>query len=153
MSGGRGRQRNFIPLVPASISRAHSINTIDANVRWGDGNRNQPKTIAKGDVDLQADLNEINAGRAVLMENGDILVSSGRIYGIHSGKNSVFLRSGSPGTIDLTQAEFRILRAMFEEGGLQGNALKRLEGLLRVGNRGISERSRATLIELFNSRR
>ena len=43
-----------------------------------------------------------HAGKAVLLPNGDILTSSGRTYGRHPGRDSVFLRGGSPGTVDLT---------------------------------------------------
>jgi hypothetical protein len=54
---------------------------------------------------------EIQEGRAVQLKNGDILTSSGMIYGTH-GNNTVFLRSGSPNTVDLNQGESDIFFTM-----------------------------------------
>lgn len=108
-----------------------------------------PKTVALRGIDVSSDLAEINAGRAVLNEAGDIVVSSGRTYGRHTESGNVFLRSGSPGTVDVTQAEFRVLRLMVQNGGLQGPAASLLDGLLEAGNAGVSGDSVARLLRLY----
>jgi hypothetical protein len=148
---GPPETNNFIPKQPVHMSPAHSVNTITEGTRFGGGNRNTVKTVAKGDVDIGADMEEINKGQARLLENGDIKTSSERIYGRHPGQNSVFLRSGSPGTVDLTQAEFGVFKQMVTSGGLQGSALKMLESM-QGKNPGITEQSREKLLNLFNSR-
>ena len=58
----------FVPKGPVRISDAHSVNAIVAEgakgekVRFGGGNRHTPKTVAVGNVDLAADIAEIEAG-------------------------------------------------------------------------------------------
>ena len=143
----------FIPDSLVHVSKAHSVNTITPNVRFGGGNRNTPKTIAVGNVDLNADIDEINTGRAILLNNGDILTSSGRVWGRHtgSGETGVFPRSG-PGLVNLTQAEFSVFRMMLPSGGLTGNARKSFDGLTNANNAGLNAGSEQRLINLYNSR-
>jgi len=143
----------FRPANPVHISDAHSINSITSSTRFGAGNRTSLKTIALGHVDPAADIAEINAGMATQLSNGDILTSGGRIYGRHPGLDSVFLRSGSPGTVDLTQAEFRVLQAMIDAGGLTGNARKMFDGMRNANNQGLSAASEQKLLDLYNSKR
>ncbi len=142
----------FTPEDPATVSRAHSVNTITASTRFGGGDRTTPKTVALGDIDLNVDLAEINAGKASLLSSGDILTSSGRVYGTHPGSSTIFPRTG-PGLVQLTQAEFGLYVDMVRNGGLQGGALRAYEGMLRAGNPGLSEGSGQKLINLFNSRK
>jgi hypothetical protein len=134
------------------VSDSHSVNTITGKTRFGGGNKNSPKTVLKGDIDIAGDIAEINAGKAVKLPNGNIQTSSGRIYGTHPDSPAVFPRSG-PGTVSLTQAEFEIYRQMVESGGLTGNARRAFEGMSRARNGGLSADSEQKLIELFNSRR
>lgn len=149
---GRFARRRFVPNAEMHVSDAHSINFIGPRTRFGGGNRNTPKAIAYGDVDLAVDLAEINAGRAELLDTGDILTSSGRIYGTHgTGGSGVFPRRG-PGLVDVTQAEFDILRTMSTSGGMTGNAERALNGMLRSGNGGVTAGTRNKLIRLFDSR-
>ncbi|MFN7582604.1 MAG: hypothetical protein ACK5UD_16365, partial [Planctomyces sp.] len=115
--------------------------------RWGDGSRNSPKTVAKGDTDLAGDIADINAGRANQLQNGDIVAPSGRVYGTHPGRTGIFPRSGSLGTVDLTQAKFSLFQDMITSGGLVGNALRAFEGMLASGNPGLSPASRQKLID------
>jgi hypothetical protein len=142
----------YVPQNPVRMSEAHNANTIAPNTRWGSGNRYTPKTIARGDIDTASELAEISAGNATRMANGDILTSSGRMYGTHPGSNTVFLRSGSPGTVDLTQAEFDIFTKMIQSGGLKSNALRAFNGMKSAGNEGLDDSSSTKLIELFESR-
>jgi hypothetical protein len=142
----------FKPTTPVHVPDAHSVNTITGKTRFGAGNRNTPKTVLKGDVDTAADIAEINAGRATRLPNGDIQTSSGRIYGTHPDKPSVFPRRG-PGAINLTQAEFDVYRRMVDSGGLVGDAKKFLDGLLQGKNGGVSPQSEQKLLELYNSRK
>ncbi|GFE50897.1 hypothetical protein So717_26500 [Roseobacter cerasinus] len=146
------RAERFIPDSPVHVSDAHSINTIRPNTRFGGGNRNSPKTVARGDVDLSSDIAEINAGQAFRLDNGDILTNSGRVYGTHGAESAaVFPRSG-PGLVNLTQAEFSVLRTMTSSGGMTGNAERALAGMIRSGNPGVTSASRQRLIDLFASR-
>jgi hypothetical protein len=152
-SGAVTQGQFFNPVNPVHLSDAHSINSISSRTRFGGGSRTAPKTIATGDVNLAADIAEINAGRAVRLPNGDITTSSGRVYGGHPGLDSVFPRSGSPSTVDLTQAEFSVLREMMDSGGLTGNARKMYDGMRAANNSGLSPASEQKLIDLYNSRR
>ena len=147
----RSAGRAFTPSAPVHLNDIHSVNNISSRTRWGSGNRNSPKTIAYGNVDISADIAEINSGSARLLDNGDILTSSGRIYGTHSGQSGVFPRSGSPGTVDLSQAEFSILQDMIESGGLTGDARRAFEGMKNSRNPGLNAESESRLTELFNS--
>ena len=105
-----------------------------------------------GDVDIAADVAEINAGRATRLPNDDIQTTSGRIYGTHPDSPAVFPRSG-PGTVSLTQAEFEIYRQMVESGGLTGNARKAFDGMMKAENGGLSVASEQRLLDLFSSRK
>ena len=80
------------------------------------------------------------------------MTSSRRVYGTHPGSDAVFLRSGSPGTVDITRAEFLILRSMVESGGLTGDARRMFDGMLSARNAGLTSDSERKLVELFNSR-
>ena len=151
-AGTRASGKPFSPENPVSISNSHSVDTITASTRFGGGSRNTPKTVAVGGVDIKADLAEINAGKAILLEGGDIMTSSGRIYGTHPGSSTIFPRSG-PGLVQLSQAEFSIYTKIVKSGGLQGGALKAFEGMLNAGNSGLNESSRQKLIELFESKK
>ena len=131
------------------MSPSHSISSITSKTRFGDG---QIKTIAKGNININDDIIEINSGKAFLNQKGDIVTSSGRIYGRHPDRDTIFLRSRSPGTVDLTKAEFNILREMLRNGGLKGNALRAFEGMQKAGNQGLSGNSQQKLIDLFNSK-
>jgi hypothetical protein len=150
-SGGAGAPTGarYVPSAPVTMSRAHAMDTITATTRFGGGNKNAVKTIAQRGVNVQADLDEISAGLGVLNDAGDILTSSGRMYGRHTETGTVFLRSGSPGTVDLTQAEFGVLRQMVVDGGLQGNAHRMLDALLGAGNPGVSSQTAAKLRGLY----
>jgi hypothetical protein len=141
----------FRPSKPVRISDAHSANSINAKTRWGAGNRNSPKTVARGDVDLAGDVAEINAGRATRLPNGDIRAPSGRVYGTHPGQPGIFPRGG-PGTVTLSQAEFSVYKQMVESGGLVSNARRAFDGMMRDGNKGLSAASEQKLIDLFRSR-
>lgn len=142
----------FVPEAPLSVSNAHSIDTITPRTYFGGGNRTVPKTVARGDVDLAADLAEINAGQAQLLSDGRLLTSSGRTWGYHTDRAAgAFPREG-PGLVQLTQAEFGVLKQMVDAGGLTGNAERAFEGMLRAGNQGLTEQSRDTLIDLYASR-
>ncbi|MCE4056172.1 hypothetical protein [Pseudomonas sp. Au-Pse12] len=135
-----------------SASKSHSVDTITGSTRFGAGDRNTPKAVAIGGIDLKVDIAEINSGKANLLSGGDILTSSGRVYGTHPGSSTIFLRTG-PGLVQLSQAEFGIYTDMVKNGGLQGGALKAFEGMLKGGNPGLSEASRQKLIDLFSSRK
>ena len=67
----------FRPSRPVHISEAHPVNSITSKTRFGAGNRTSLKTIAKGDIDVSADIAEINAGQATELPNHDIRTSSG----------------------------------------------------------------------------
>ena len=138
------------PFIPtsgkASMSDAHSVGTIQKDTRFGGGDT---KTIARRHIDTKADLREISEGKATLLKNGDIQTTSGRIYGKHPESDQVFLRTGSPGTVDLTRAEFRIFTKMIEEKGLKNGALKMLDKMLEKGNAGLSSHSKDKLLDLF----
>lgn len=140
--------RYFRPERPVSMSDAHSANTIKPKTRFGKG---QVKTIAKANVDTKAELDMINRGEGKLLDNGDIMVPSGRIYGTHPGSDTIFLRGG-PDTVQLTQAEFGIYTRMLENGGLSGSALRMMEGYISSSNGGINPGSQARLQDLFSSR-
>ena len=142
----------FTPEAPVSVSKSHSVDTITSSTRFGAGDRNTPKTVAIGGIDLRVDIAEINSGKATLLSGGDILTSSGRVYGTHPGSSTIFPRTG-PGLVQLSQAEFGIYTDMVKNGGLQGGALKAFEGMLKGGNPGLSEASRQKLIDLFSSRK
>lgn len=139
----------FVPHNPLSISPSHSISSITSKTRFGDG---QIKTIAKGNINIKNDIIEINAGKAFLNQQGDIVTSSGRIYGRHPDRDTIFLRSRSLGSVDLTKAEFNILREMIKKGGLRGSALRAFEGMRKARNKGLSGDSQQKLIDLFNSK-
>jgi hypothetical protein len=132
------------------MSPAHEASKITSKTRFGNGHI---KTVANKNANITADLAEINAGNHTLLNNGDILTSSGRIYGIHPdpGRNTIFLRSG-PDTVQLTQAEFSVFRNMITSGGLTGNALKQFNGMQKAGNAGLSPQSQQNLINLYNNR-
>jgi hypothetical protein len=117
-------EANFTPSGSVSMSDVHDVNKITPKTNFGGGNAKTPKTIALGNANIAADITEINAGQSTIIPNGngDILTSSGRRYGVHPGSNTIFLRSGSPDTVDLTQAEFGIFTNMIKSGGLQGDA-------------------------------
>ncbi|WP_259779857.1 hypothetical protein [Aestuariispira ectoiniformans] len=135
------------------MSDAHRANTITASTRFGGGNRNTPKTIARGDIDLEADIAEINAGQAKILENGHVQASSGRIFGTHSdGRAAIYPISG-PGLVNLSQAEFNIFRQMTRTGGLKGHARRAFDGMVRSGNSGLDMTSKQRLIDLFESRK
>ena len=137
---------------PVRISDTHSANDITLKTRWGGGSRNSPKTIARGDTDLAADIADINTGKATQLPSGDIVAPSGRVYGTHPGQPGIFPRSGSLGTVDLTQAELSVFKDMIKSGGLLGDALTAFEGMSKTRNSGLSAGSRQKLIDLFNSR-
>ena len=141
----------FQPSSPVGISDSHSVRTIEPNTRFGAGNRNTPKTIAMGDVDLHGDVSAINNGQGLLQADGQILTPSGRTYGTHPGSSTIYPTSG-PGLVNLTQAEFQIYRQMLSSGGLQGNALRAFEGQMAAGNPGLSADSAGRLKQLFNSK-
>jgi hypothetical protein len=142
------KPRWFRPSEKLKMSDAHSVRTIKKNTWFGDG---QKKTVAKGNVDTEAEIAQINAGQGTRLDNGDILAPSGRIYATHPGSNTIFLRSG-PDTVQLTQAEFVVYQAMVGAGGLQGNARRAFDGMMAAGNRGLSPQSAARLNDLFQSR-
>ena len=151
---GEGNVRKLLGRAPfRTPSESHSINTISSKTRFGGGNRNTSKTVAEGNINLSADVAEINSGKAKFNnETNEYLTSSGRVYGIHdSTSDRVFPKSG-PGLVSLTQAEFGILTNMIDSGGLIGKAQKQLNGLLKSGNKGVSSDSRDKLIKLYNSR-
>jgi hypothetical protein len=145
----------FIPTTPIHINDNHSINTMKANTRFGDGNKNTLKTIARGDINLSFDEKQINAGQGFRLRNdNNILAPSGVIYGTHSdGRLGIFPRSGSPRTVDLNQAEFQLLKTMIRSGGLKDDAQRQLDGYIISGNKGITPGSQQKLIDLYNSRR
>jgi phage tail protein X len=141
----------FQPSTPVGVSDSHSVDTIGPNTRFGAGNRNTPKTVAMGGVDLQGDIDAINNGQGVLQPDGQILAPSGRTYGTHPDSSTIYPTSG-PGLVNLTQAEFQIYRQMLSSGGLQGNALRAFEGQMAAGNPGLSADSTERLMQLFNSK-
>ena len=141
----------FQPSSPVGISDSHSVDTIGPNTRFGAGNRNTPKTIAMGGVDLQGDIDAINNGQGILQADGQILAPSGRTYGTHPDSATIYPTAG-PGLVNLTQAEFQIYRQMLSSGGLQGNALRAFEGQMAAGNPGLSADSAGRLTQLFNSK-
>jgi filamentous hemagglutinin len=146
-SGGK----SFTPDSKVKVSDAHSVDSITSETRFGGGSRNTPKSVAKGGVDIAADIDEIASGRAVLLPNGDIATSSGRTYGRHPGSNTVYPKDG-PGLVQLTQAEFEVYKKMVRDGGLSGGALRGLEGMIKSGNPGVNSSTKARLGELFGSR-
>jgi len=77
------------PTVSVRISDGHSANDIDIRTRWGGGGRNDPKTVALGDVNLSVDIADIMAGRATRLPNGDIRTPSGRTFGTHPGQTGI----------------------------------------------------------------
>jgi len=141
-------------------SDAHSINSINAKTRFGGGNRNTSRTVAKGHVDLAADYIEITSGKAAYdKKTPTFTTSTGRVYGYHadkvaeSGSSSIYPMRGNPGDfVNLTQAEFDILTQMSKESGLEGSAKKALEGMGKSGNPGINSDTKNKLLDLFNSK-
>lgn len=139
----------------------HSINTITNNSRFGGGNRHTPKTIAKGHVDLRADFAEIQAGDAAYDKQTQTFTTvAGRVYGFHpdhitsKGASPIYPIRGKPGDfINVTQAEFDLLKKMPDNQGLQGPVLRELHGLLRAGNPGVTADTEAKLLDLFASRK
>jgi hypothetical protein len=61
--------------------------------------------------------------------------------------------SGSVGTVDLTQAEFRILQEMIDSGELSGTARTMFDGMRKAYNAGLSADSELKLLDLYSSRR
>jgi hypothetical protein len=141
-------------------AKYHSINSITSKSRFGGGNRTTPKTIAKGHVNLQADFAEIQAGNAAYDKHSQTFTTTaGRVYGFHAdhitskGSSPIYPIRGNPGDfVNVTQAEFDILRKMPDNQGLNGPALQELQGLLRAGNPGVDEDTEAKLVDLFTSR-
>lgn len=140
----------FIPDAPATISDAHSIDKIGANTRFGGGNRNSPKTVGEGGVDLTSDLAEINSGAARLLPNGDLLTSSGRTFGRHTdGRAGVFPKEG-PGLVNLSQAEFGFLTQAFGQGGITPGIQQ--IGARAAGNQGLGAGGLDRITRLFDSK-
>jgi hypothetical protein len=127
------------------------VDTIGPNTRFGGGNRNTPKTVALGGVDLQGDIDAINNGEGILQDDGQILAPSGRTYGTHPESSTIYPTSG-PGLVNLTQAEFQIYRLMQTSGGLQGDALRAFNGMMEAGHPGLSADSAERLTQLYNSK-
>jgi len=141
-------------------AKYHSINTIISKSRFGGGNRNTPKTIARGHVNLQADFAEIQAGNAAYDKQSQTFTTAGgHVYGFHAdhitskGSSPIYPIRGNPGDfVNVTQAEFDILRKMPDNQGLNGPVLRELQGLLRAGNPGVDANTEAKLVDLFTSR-
>lgn len=102
-------------------------------------------------MDTKAELDQISRGEGILTDSGDILLPSGRTYGIHPETGTVFLRGG-PDTIQLTQAEYSVYTMMLKSDGLGGNALRMFEGYQTSGNAGIGADSQIKLQDLYSSR-
>ncbi len=60
---------------------------------------------------------------------------------MHPETGGVFSRSGTPGTVDLTKAEFGVLKKGISEETLRGAASKQLDGLMKAGNKGVGASS------------
>ena len=160
-----GVGERYIFPVAKRISSAHSINTITPKTRFGGGNQNTLKTVAYGHVNLSIDQAEINLGLSFKLKNSsDILTSSGRVYGWHpdrptepgiypTGKSFSTGNFNQVDFVALTQAEFSLLPQMVRDGGLQGQALRAYEGMIRTNNLGITTDSKQKLINLYNSRK
>ncbi|WP_279324058.1 hemagglutinin repeat-containing protein [Stenotrophomonas sp. LMG 10879] len=149
-SGGSST-KNFIPPGPVRVSDAHSVETIGAGTRFGGGNRNTLKSVLMGGDDIDGDIREINSGQGILLPDGNVAVSSGRVWGAHPGSATMFPRSG-PGIVQLSQAEFRLYRDMVRQNGMSSSIEKALDGMISVGNSGVSSESRSKLNELYRSR-
>lgn len=78
------------------------------------------------------------------------LVSS-PIVEVVDGSATMFPRSG-PGIVQLSQAEFRLYRDMVRQNGMSSSIEKALDGMISVGNNGVSSESRSKLNELYRSR-
>jgi hypothetical protein len=151
MLSGITKKFTPIPGISVGMNPAHSVNTIKVDTDFGGG---KSKTVAIGEVNTGTDITEIQNGMAVRLNNGDILTSSGRIYGIHTdGNNRVFIRAGSPGTIELTKGEFKLYTLMLKSGGLQGKALQFYENTMSINKpSGLDFNSPQKLINLYDSR-
>ncbi|MFZ6760928.1 polymorphic toxin-type HINT domain-containing protein [Undibacterium sp. Ji50W] len=141
----------FVPKDPVKVSNSHSVDTITPRTFFGGGNKNTPKTVARGGVDIEGDIQAINNGEGILQPDGKILTPSGRIYGTHPDSSTIYPVDG-PGLVNLSQAEFAIYKEMLKSGGLQGDALRAFEGMMKAGNGGLNEESAQKLIDLFNSK-
>jgi RHS repeat-associated protein len=149
-----GITKKYIPSsnVPVNISNpVHYVNQIQANSKFGGGD---VKTIARGNVNLDIDVAEIQNGLAVRLKNGNILTSSGKVYGIHTdGSNGIFPISGSPDTVDLTKGEFDLFKKMIKAGGLKGKALQLYETRMAYNApSGLDAQTPQKLTDLYNSR-
>lgn len=144
----------FIPERPLRVAPAHSINTIGPRTYFGGGNRNTTKTIAKGNVDLNADVKALNAGEGIVVDASQrlIKVPSGRIWSYHDGNAAGAYPVKGDGLVSVTQAEFTILQQMTKSNGLTGNARKAFDGMRKANNSGLSDTSERKLIELYNTR-
>ncbi|MNV10945.1 hypothetical protein D3C71_1014890 [compost metagenome] len=149
--GGTSGGKPFIPRDSVKVSAAHSVDTIGPKTWFGDGSANTPKSVVKGGYDIAKDVNDLNSGKGVLLPNGDVMVPSGRIWGTHPDRASMFPKEG-PGIVQLSRAEFRVYTDMVRDGGLRGGSEKALEGMISAGNAGVNATSRARLLELYNSR-
>ena len=141
----------FEPTGKVKVTDAHSVDTINSKTWFGGGDRNTSKSVAIGGVDLRADIEEINSGRALLLPNGDIATSSGRTYGQHPGSSTVFPREG-PGLVKLSQAEFDLYRMVVRDGGLSNSVLRGIDGMLKAGNPGVGPDTKTKLAVLIASR-
>jgi len=98
------------------------------------------------------DIDAINKGAGILLKNGRIVAPSGRIFARHPGKDSIYPESG-PDLVGVTQAEFDLLSNIVASGGMKGNAVPMLNGLLRSKNPGFSDESVKKLMKLYETRR
>jgi RHS repeat-associated protein len=152
-----GITQKYTPPSNASVeitNPVHYVNKIQVKSGFGGGD---VKTIARGNANLDIDVAEIQNGLAVRLKNGDILTSSGRIYGTHpdviDGIFGIFPRSGSPDTIDLTKGEFDLFKKMIKAGGLKGKALQFYETRMNLGvPTGLDSQTPQKLTDLYNTR-